>query len=91
MRDQLYTAVTAPVGEEEGWGTVEGFFMSYMALPVVIIFWICGYFWKGKGWLRTSEIDVDSGRRELDWDEINAYREEIKALSTWKRLMHKVF
>jgi amino acid transporter len=72
-------------------GTAEDFFKSYLALPVVILFWICGYFWKGKGWLRTSQIDVDTGRREVNWDLINATKAEIAGYPAWKRLYYFLF
>jgi len=79
---QFYTAVS-PIGEDVG--TAEAFFKSYLALPVVLFFWACGYLWKGEGWLRTSQIDVDTGRRELDWDYINAERERIAAQPAYRR------
>jgi amino acid transporter len=85
---QLYVAI-CPV--EGGFNDAQGFFKSYLAFPVVIIFWIGGWLWKRQGWLRTSEIDVDTGRRELPWDEIRAYREQLAAMPAWKRLIHTVF
>lgn len=85
---QFYTAVS-PIGKSVG--TAEDFFGSYLALFVVLAFWICGYFWKRTGWLRTAQMDVDTGRRELDWDLINREREEIKAWPAWKRLFHRIF
>jgi amino acid transporter len=72
-------------------GTAESFFKSYLALPVVILFWIVGFLWKRQGWLRTTNIDVDTGRREHDWDTINAYRERVKAMPKWRRAIHAVF
>jgi amino acid transporter len=87
---QFYTAVAAPIGES-GLGTAEGFFKSYLALPVVILFWIIGYLWKRTGWLRTSQIDVDTGRRPVDWDEINGFRAKLAAQPAWKRILHHVF
>lgn len=62
-----------------------------LALPVVIVFWIAGYFWKGEGWLRTAQMDVDSGRREHNWDEINKERARIAAMPVVKRLLHTCF
>ncbi|KAF2794602.1 amino acid permease-like protein [Melanomma pulvis-pyrius CBS 109.77] len=85
---QFYTAIS-PIGVSVG--TAEGFFKSYLALPVVILFWVCGYAWKGKAWLRTSQMDVDTGRRELDWDLINAERAEMLTWPAWKRIYHKIF
>jgi amino acid transporter len=63
----------------------------YLAFFVVIFFWIVGYAWKRQGWLRTAQMDVDTGRRELDWDYINAQRAEEAAWPTWKRMLHKIF
>lgn len=85
---QFYTAVS-PIGTRVG--TAETFFQAYLALFVVAAFWICGYFWKHEGWLRTAQMDVDTGRRELDWDLINREREEMKALPAWRRFLARVF
>lgn len=65
--------------------------MSYLALFVVGAFWAAGYFWKREGWLRTAQMDVDTGRRELDWDIINKEREEMKTWPAWKRLAARIF
>lgn len=85
---QFYTAIS-PIGASLG--TAEGFFQSYMALFVVALFWIIGYLWKRQAWLRTPQIDVDTGRRELDWDYINAQRAEMATWPMWKKWMHKIF
>jgi len=89
---QFYTAVSPldlPPGKKTG--TAEDFFASYLALFVVAAFWLVGYFWKRTGWLRTAQMDVDTGRRELDWDYINKERAEAATWPTWKRLMHRIF
>jgi amino acid transporter len=85
---QLYIAIS-PIGDDLN--TAEGFFQAYLALPVVIVFWIGGFLWKRTGWLKVDQIDVDSGRRELPWDEINEYRATLAKMPTWKRLFHIVF
>ncbi|KAF2134180.1 amino-acid permease inda1 [Dothidotthia symphoricarpi CBS 119687] len=85
---QFYTAIS-PIGKNIG--TAEDFFMSYLALFVVAAFWICGYFWKGTFWLKTAQMDVDTGRRELDWELINRERDEMKAWPAWKRTMARIF
>lgn len=85
---QFYTAITNIDGSL---GTAEGFFQSYLALPVVIAFYIIGYVWKREGWRKVSEIDLDTGRREHDWDTINAYRTKLANGPAWKRLMHHLF
>ncbi|KAF9629317.1 putative amino-acid permease inda1 protein [Lasiodiplodia theobromae] len=83
----FYTAVW-PLGG--GVNDAEGFFKSYLALFVVIFFWICGYFWKKTGWLKLSQIDVDSGRREVDWDPVMAERARVAAMPKWRRALNVV-
>ncbi len=56
----------------------EGFFKTYLAAPVVIASWIGGYFWKHEGWQRTSQIDVDAGRRDIDWEEIGELKRRVQ-------------
>ncbi|KAJ4326846.1 Amino-acid permease inda1 [Fusarium piperis] len=86
---QFYVAIVAPPGSS-GMGTVEGFFMSYLALPVVLFFWAIGYLWKREGWLSVDKIDVDTGRREHDWEEINKFRAEMATWPSWRRFLHKI-
>lgn len=75
----------------DGFGTVQGFFEQYLAFPVVLVFWLIGYLWKRTGWLKLSQIDVDTGRRELDWEEINAYKAKVAASPFWKRVLHQLY
>ncbi|KAI1816433.1 amino acid permease/ SLC12A domain-containing protein [Poronia punctata] len=84
---QFYVAVS-PIGKE---GSAESFFNAYLALPVMLLFWAAGYLWKREGWLRTSQMDVDTGRREHNWEEINAHRKYLASLPAWKRLFHALF
>ncbi|KAL4784836.1 amino acid permease/ SLC12A domain-containing protein [Aspergillus varians] len=89
---QFFVAIAPPGGGANGtFNDAEGFFQSYLALPVVLFFWAFGYLWKRQGWLRTSQIDVDTGRREVDWDFINADRARIAAMPAWKRILNIVF
>ncbi|XDG02749.1 hypothetical protein ABKA04_002364 [Annulohypoxylon sp. FPYF3050] len=85
---QFYVAICPPEG---GFNDAAGFFQSYLALPVVILFWVVGYAWKRTGWLRTHQIDVDTGRREVDWDDINEYRAQIAAQPALGRVFHALF
>ncbi|UKZ76638.1 Amino-acid permease inda1 [Trichoderma virens FT-333] len=86
---QFFTAI-APPGVD-GLNDAEGFFQSYLAAPIVIAFWVAGYLWKRTGWLKVSQIDVDTGRRELDWEQIHAYREYVASLPAWKRVYYHLF
>ena len=72
-------------------GTAYDFFYGYLAFFVVGFFWVCGYFWKREGWLKLEQIDVDTGRRELDWDYINAERAKQAALPAWRRGFNRIF
>lgn len=85
---QFYTAVS-PIGKRLG--TATDFFSAYLAIFVVAAFWLAGYFWKREGWLRTAQMDVDTGRRELDWDLINRERAEIATWPAWKRFFNRIF
>ncbi|KAI0515169.1 amino acid permease/ SLC12A domain-containing protein [Xylaria bambusicola] len=85
---QFYVAIS-PIGVNLG--DAETWFNSYLALPVVLVFWAAGYAWKRKGWLSLAEMDVDTGRREHNWEEINEYRRHLATLPAWRRLYHTVF
>jgi amino acid transporter len=85
---QFYVSVSPPGTKV---GTAYDFFYGYLAFFVVGFFWICGYFWKREGWLTLDQIDVDSGRRQLDWDYINAERAKMAALPTWRRWLKAIF
>lgn len=90
---QFYVAVF-PIGGgpgPSGANTAEGFFRDYLAFFVVGFFWICGYLWKRTGWLKMDQIDVDSGRREIDWDAHNAAIERRRTAPAWKRVIYFLF
>ncbi|KAF5521009.1 Amino-acid permease inda1 [Colletotrichum aenigma] len=86
---QFYVAI-APPGSPD-LATAEDFFKAYLALPVVLFFWACGYLWKRQGFLKLSQIDLDTGRREHDWDEIHAYRAKVATWPKWRQFLDKVF
>jgi yeast amino acid transporter len=87
---QFYVALFPPLNDGEI-NDAEGFFLSYLALPVVIFFWVCGYFWKKSGWLKVSQMDVDSGRRHIDWDEHRARQEKRRNANVIKRIGYFLF
>jgi len=87
---QFYTALAAPPGHP-GVGTAENFFKQFLAAPVVICFWAFGYLWKRTSWLRTKDMDINTNRREIDWDEISRYRTEVASWPPWRRVFHAVF
>jgi len=75
---QFYVALFPLTGEP----SAEAFFYSYLAFPIVIIFYIAGYIWKYKsgssGWLRLQDIDLDSGRKTwFTAEELKAERDAM--------------
>jgi amino acid transporter len=84
---QFYVALF-PIG---GSPNAQVFFESYLAVPIVILFFV-GYKIYYKQWtlgVKSSEINVDEGRRELDFV---AFRQELdderaikKTWPWWKR------
>ncbi|EFE43242.1 hypothetical protein TRV_02056, partial [Trichophyton verrucosum HKI 0517] len=83
----FYIAVSPLKGE----ASAEGFFKAYLALPVVLFFWLCGWLWKRQGWTKIEDIDIDTGRREIDWEEHNREIDRIKQSSFLKRIAHRFF
>jgi len=80
---QFYTAVK-PM-------SAYAFFLSYLALFVVILFYVIGLVWKRQTWLRTADIDVDTGRREIDWEAYEQLKMEKQNWPAWKRVYHFLF
>ena len=66
--------------------------MSYLALPVVLFFWAACWLATGrKPFLKLADIDVNTGRREIDQAAINADKANIAAYPALKRVAHKMF
>ncbi|KAH7399815.1 amino acid permease/ SLC12A domain-containing protein [Cadophora sp. MPI-SDFR-AT-0126] len=84
---QFYVALW-PIG---GKPDAEAFFESYLAAPIVIAFFI-GYKLYYRQWsigVKLADIDVDAGRREVDFvafrAELDAERAEKASWPAWKR------
>jgi amino acid transporter len=84
---QFYVALF-PIG---GKPDAQAFFESYLAAPIVILFFV-GYKVYYKQWsigVKLQDINIDEGRRELDLDafraELDAERAEKKSWPWWKR------
>ncbi|CAO1613264.1 unnamed protein product [Jaminaea pallidilutea] len=84
-----------PIGEGEMTGSERAvnFFQSYIAFPIVIVFYIIGLFFvKGAGWVKLSEIDATSGRREApSLEELRLEREEARNQPFWRRVKDFLF
>jgi amino acid transporter len=74
---QLYIAV-APIGAS---ASAYEFFANMLALPIVLVCFIGWKFWHGTRFMRASEIDLVTGRREMDLAVAKA--EEMADRATW--------
>jgi amino acid transporter len=92
---QIYVAIF-PVGggpsEIPGSANdAEGFFKTCLAFPVVIVFWIVGYIWKRPTFLTIDKIDLDSGRREIDWELHRSIQEKRARANMFMKICYKLF
>ncbi|CAI6336839.1 unnamed protein product [Periconia digitata] len=73
----------APVGYGELTAAerVQTFFEAYLAFPIVVLFYVVFKLWHKTKFKRAKDIDVTSGRRELDLPQI--LREERAEKKTW--------
>lgn len=85
---QLFVAI-APVGG--GITDAENFFNQMLTVPVILLFWAVGYLWKRQGFLTLEQIDVDSGRRPIDWDYVHEQRRLYAAYPWWRKIIHAVW
>jgi amino acid transporter len=80
---QFYIAVS-PV---EGSPNAEAFFQAYLAVPIVILFYVVWKIWKRTPFRRPATIDLTTGRRSLDTQELVAEeRAERATWPIWKRI-----
>jgi yeast amino acid transporter len=81
---QFWTAIW-PVGyaSETSSEIAQGFFEAYLALPIVIVFYAVFKIIKKTKYKRLKDIDITSGRREMDLPAILAEEREIQAKWPW--------
>lgn len=79
---QFYTAIK-PL-------TAYDFFQNYLAFPVVLTFYAGCYLYTRRGWLSLDNIDVDSGRRAIDWEAHEALKAKKQGWPVWRRVLDKV-
>lgn len=80
---QFYIAVWPLGGTDSPGAAAKAFFLSYLAAPIVLGFWIVGFLWKRTWPRRAHEIDLDTGRKSwLTVEEMRAYRAE-RAAAPW--------
>ncbi|CAF1159682.1 unnamed protein product [Adineta ricciae] len=65
----------------------EEFFQAYLAVPFILVFYIVWKVWKKTPFMRPSTIDLDTGRRLIDTQQlIDEERAERMAWPRWKRI-----
>ena len=69
----------------------EAFFSAYLALFVVMLFYAIGWIWKRQGWHKLADIDVDSGRRPIDWEMHQKIRAQYASWPKWRRFINHIF
>ncbi|KAI9821589.1 MAG: glyceraldehyde-3-phosphate dehydrogenase 1 [Thelocarpon impressellum] len=78
----------APVGyaEETTADLVKGFFEVYLAFPIVILFYVPYKLWYRTPFIRSADMDLQTGIRELNLAELLAEeRAERASWPAWKR------
>ncbi|KAH7021343.1 amino-acid permease inda1 [Microdochium trichocladiopsis] len=90
---QMYVAICPVGGGDDGsiYNSPEGFFKTCLAFPVVIFFWVAGYIWKRPTFLTIDKIDVDSGRRDIDWALHRQIQEKRANASFFMKIIYKLF
>ncbi|KAL1968504.1 hypothetical protein VTN77DRAFT_1714 [Rasamsonia byssochlamydoides] len=79
----------APVGyaSESARDLVENFFSAYLAAPIIIAFYIYYKIWKRTPFIRAKDMDLNTGRRDLDVQHlIEEERAEQATWPTWKKV-----
>jgi len=89
---QFYIAVWPIGGSESGGDAAEAFFLAYLAMPVMLAFYLVGVIWKRTRPFRAHEIDLVTGRKCFDTaEELNAERAAIAAMPFYKRVPLALF
>lgn len=92
---QFYVALFPPDASNPGHNLAdaESFFKAYLAAFVILGFWLAGVICKGRRFsmLKLSEIDLDTGRREIDWASHRAEEARRAEAGLMRRIAYKLF
>lgn len=81
-----------PLGADKP--NVTNFFQTWLCVPLLIVFYIGYFVWKREVvfWIRSKDIDIDTGRRKIDRDlliaQIAEEKQRIASLVWYKRVYH---
>lgn len=86
---QFWIAVW-PIG---GSPDASDFFMAYLSAPIILVSWIGHKIWtKNWSWyIKTKDIDIDTGRRELDLDLLKQELAEERAFIASKPFYYRFY
>ncbi|GAA5902299.1 hypothetical protein JCM6882_000495 [Rhodosporidiobolus microsporus] len=90
---QFYIALW-PIGgmADNSADVAEAFFQSYLAAPVLLLFWIIAYLKNRTLPYKASEIDIDTGRKcWFTVEEMEEFRAERKRAPMYLRIYRKLF
>ncbi|KJR89146.1 general amino-acid permease GAP1 [Sporothrix schenckii 1099-18] len=78
-------------GQASTSANVKNFFLEYLAVPIVLVMWLAHKLWYRTSYVRLSEMDIDTGRREFNLPLLVAQEQEEKLYwPRWKK-MYKFF
>lgn len=86
---QFYVALF-PIGTPPN---ASDFFQGYLSLPIVLAMWAFHKVWK-KNWklyIKAEDMDLDTGRREMDLDQLRQQIAEDKAKLAAKPMWYRIF
>jgi len=83
----------APIGYEDMSASerVQNFFEVYLAVPIVIVMYLAFKLIKKTRVWRAKDIDITSGRREMNLAEILAEERAVQATWPWWKKLYKLF
>lgn len=92
---QIWIAIS-PIDTEAATGShpssttiVKNFFLQVMAIPIVLIFYICHKIWYRTSFVRVQDMDVETGRRYFRIHiHTEQEKEERMGWPRWKKIYH---
>lgn len=89
---QFYIGLWPLGGVANAGERAQSFFLSYLAFPILLAFWIIGYAWKRTLPRRAHEIDLDTGRKSwLTVEDMRKYRAERAQAPLYVRIYRMLF
>lgn len=85
---QFWTALF-PIGSDGA--NVVSFFKSYLAVPIVLVFYVAFKIFKRTSFVSLADMDLDTGRREVDYDALRLEIAEEKAIIASSGFLYRTF